>query len=84
MEGVYMVSSHGGSITGNTFDHLSDQPIHVGGKTDSYQISGNVFRRTNMTSPLTSITGLTGVAKNNIVMGPNARNIKVLTNQYGK
>jgi parallel beta-helix repeat protein len=83
-EGVYMITSHGGVISGNTFDHLSDQPIHAGGETNSYQIYGNVFRRTNMTSPLTSITGLTGVAKNNIVIGSTSSGIKVGTNQYAK
>jgi parallel beta-helix repeat protein len=80
-EGIYMVGSKGGVISGNTFDHIKYEAIHIG-STDSYEISNNVFRKTNMTGPLTSITGLSGKATS-YINNKNGTNIKVLTNQYG-
>jgi parallel beta-helix repeat protein len=80
-EGIYIVGSKGGVISGNTFDHVRYEAVHLG-NADSYQVYGNVFRKKDMTGPLTSITGISGKAKNYIFKG-SATNLKVGTNQYG-
>jgi parallel beta-helix repeat protein len=80
-EGIYVVGSKGGVISGNTFDHVKYEAVHLS-SADSYQIHDNVFRKNNMTGALTSITGLSGKAVNYIVK-KSATNLKVGTNKYG-
>jgi parallel beta-helix repeat protein len=80
-EGIYIVGSKGGVISGNTFDHVKYEAVHLS-SADSYQIHDNVFRKNNMTGALTSITGLSGKAKNYIFKS-SATNLKVGANKYG-
>jgi parallel beta-helix repeat protein len=80
-EGVYMVGAANGRITGNTFDHISDEYIHFGANTDYYQVDNNVFYRTDMNSALTSITGLQGVATS-YIHDKSSTHTRILTNRY--
>jgi parallel beta-helix repeat protein len=80
-EGIYIVNSIGGLISENTFDHVKYEAVHLSG-ADSYEISDNVFRKTNMTGNLISITGLTGKATSYIIKS-SATNLEVGTNHYG-
>jgi parallel beta-helix repeat protein len=82
--GIYAVGSKGGLISGNSFDHPTYASVNLKGKTSSYQVSDNVFRLNSTTSSLSSVSGLTGQAKNFIIVGPKATGTKILTNQYGK